>query len=146
MSDVKTQVQISPQISVGYILNVIPHYSSWLGLPIYIYIYIYLDLEKCKIIQWQSIIRGGYVISVQLQSVQFVMGAIFGWIQVVVILILFYQKVVLFPSFCFLCILSHVFLIMMLGIKKMQVKFYYKSLICQQTFTSLCFLLLTSLT
>ena len=144
MLDVKTHVQISPQISVGYSLNVIPHYSSWLGLPIYIYIY--LDLEKCKIIQWQSIIRGGYVISVQLQSVQFVMGAIFGWIQVVVILILFYQKVVLFPSFCFLCILSHVFLIMMLRIKKMQVKFYCKSLICQQTFTSPCFLLLTSLT
>ena len=41
MSDVKTQVQISPQISVGNILNVIPHYSSWLGLPIYIYIYIF---------------------------------------------------------------------------------------------------------
>ena len=41
MSDVKTHVQISPQISVGYILNVIPHYSSWLGLPIDIYIYIF---------------------------------------------------------------------------------------------------------
>ena len=48
MSDVETHVQISPQISIAYILNVIPHYSSWLGLPLHIYIYIYLDVEKCK--------------------------------------------------------------------------------------------------
>ena len=41
MLDVKTHVQISPQISIGYVLNVIPHSSCWLGLPIYIYIYIY---------------------------------------------------------------------------------------------------------
>ena len=34
---VKTHVQISPQISIDYILNVIPHYSSWLGLAIYIF-------------------------------------------------------------------------------------------------------------
>ena len=44
MLDVKTHVQISPQISIDYILNVIPHYSSWLGLAINIY----LDLEKRK--------------------------------------------------------------------------------------------------
>ena len=37
MSNVKTHVQISPKISVGYILNVIPHYSNWLGLPLYIF-------------------------------------------------------------------------------------------------------------
>ena len=37
LSNVKTHVQISPQISVGYILNVIPHYSNWLGLPLYIF-------------------------------------------------------------------------------------------------------------
>ena len=34
---VKTHVKISPQISIGYILNVIPHYSSWLRLPMYIF-------------------------------------------------------------------------------------------------------------